>query len=149
MNDDLLARTGRNAFITACAAITFAAVVWTSWVVGPSVERFLTGPVVTKMRIVDLTGDGARTFVSIEFQKLRDCEFVGIAWYVKTDGAFERVPILLHQPRGDGMYTRPVGVQRAGPWEVSLTPRQLIGFSFVKMYHRCHGLWTTETDFYP
>jgi len=55
----------------------------------------------------------------------------------------------LAQPRGDGMYTRPVGVQRAGPWEVSLTPRQLIGFSFVKMYHRCHGLWTTETDFYP
>lgn len=134
-----------------CAAIVVAATFFTVFAVGPQVETWLF-PVTDKLRILELRGDrDNRSIVHVEFEKLRPCEFVGIAWFHGDPKlGFMRVPIELRRVTGDtSSPNRPEGLQRSGPWVISVPPDELRVNSFAVLYHRCHPFWLTTTDFFP
>ena len=134
-----------------CAIAIWFAVLWTSYLLGPAIETHYH-PAVSKLTIIEMKDDGhGRTLMRTEFTKLRDCEFVGIAWFRGSpDGTFERVPVVLIREPGDNSSpNRPLGRQRSGPWEIGMLPDEIRGNSFAKLWHRCHIFWLTETDFYP
>lgn len=138
-------------FKLACSVVIFFAFVFTAYAVGPALETTYW-PVVSKLEILSIkpTADG-RTEIRAAFRKMRDCEYIGLAWYVGTrPDNFERVSVILLRD-GDGTASpnRPVGYQKAGPWIVGLPPNELTGQSFAQLTHRCHPFWTTVTDFYP
>ncbi len=136
----------------ACITLIVFGLIFTLFTLGPPVEtRFF--PVVSKLRILKIeqfpTGESV---VQAEFNKLRPCEYVGIAWYKRNAelGDFERVPVILQRAPGDrSSPNRPEGVQRAGPWLISLSPDDVRDRSFAQLTHRCHALWVTTTDFWP
>jgi hypothetical protein len=133
-------------------AVTFFGTLFLAWTAGPFIERWAFGPVVSKLRIVHMAKiEGDHTELYAEFTKLRDCDYVGIAWFRGSpQGGFERVPVILKRPDYDrSSPNRPLGLQRAGPWEVFLKPEQIVSNSFARLSHKCHGLWTTTTDFFP
>lgn len=138
-------------FTAFCLAATFSFTVFLAWTAGPVVERWIFGPVVSKLRIVSLeeTADG-HSLLLAEFTKLRDCEYVGIAWFRRFDEGFDRVPVeLMRLPTDTSSPNRPLGTQRAGPCVIHLSPNELRTNSFAQLRHDCHGLWTTTTEFYP
>lgn len=130
--------------IAACTAI----VVWT---VGPSLETRYFAPV-SKLRILSMeaSADGG-TIVRAEFTKVRSCEYLGIAWFKGSpEGSFERVTLILMRSDEDtSSPNRPTGTQVAGPWIIGIPLDELLGNSFARLHHRCHGLWLTTTDFWP
>lgn len=134
-----------------CGVVIVLASLFTVWTVGPSLEtRFF--PAVSKLTVVEMHDDPAgRAVIMAEFTKLRDCEFLGLAWYRGDPaGGFERVPvILLRQPGDASSPNRPTGTQRAGPWLIGVPSSEIPGNSFARLSHRCHGFWITTTDFYP
>lgn len=138
-------------FTAFCLAITFSITVFLAWTSGPYVEKWLFGPVVSKLRIVSIDpAPGGHTFLSAEFTKLRDCDYLGIAWFRRYEAGFERVAVELMRSPGDtSSPNRPLGKQRAGPWKIHLTPSELKANSFSQLSHSCHGLWLTTTEFYP
>ena len=139
-------------FLTAFfLAATFSFTVFLAWTAGPYIERWMFGPVVSKLRIVSIEQTPAgHSLIKAEFTKLRDCSYVGIAWFRRMDEGFERVPVeLMRLPNDTSSPNRPLGTQRAGPWVVHLTPDELRTTSFAQLSHSCHGLWVTVTDFYP
>ena len=135
--------------------MTMAAVVLLSliWTVGPWLEtRVWPGPVVAKLKILKiemLTLE--KSLVYAEFEKLRDCDYDGIAWYKgKRDGVFDRVLIVTRRDPADiSSPNRPLGLQRAGPWEVALTREEILTNSFAELRHKCWPFWSTTTPFYP
>ncbi|MCW4115662.1 hypothetical protein NPA31_011875 [Aurantimonas sp. MSK8Z-1] len=117
---------------------------------GPMVEaRWF--PVLGKLRIVQVDALSPRTSVVMtEFDKLRDCEYLGIAWYYNEASAFERVSMVpIRDPDDTSAPNRPTGAQRAGPWRIAMSAEAVRGKSFVQAFHRCHPFWTTVTNFYP
>lgn len=134
-----------------CAAVIFVSTLYVVFLVGPAIETRLA-PVVSKLRVLSLTQDeNGMSIVDAEFTKLRDCEYVGISWFVgQPDGNFERVPVILMRRDGDtSSPNRPTGTQRAGPWIIGVPPAELRNNSFARLAHRCHPFWLTTTDFYP
>lgn len=110
--------------------------------VGPEIEtRFF--PVVENVQVENVTKveEGVAFYVS--FRKIRQCEFVGVAWYMGP----ERVGVEFAP--GHNLYpkTRPVGDQYAGPWMV----RNIQSLEETRAFsvHRCHPLWETVSPFYP
>ena len=106
-------------FTAGCMALTFFATLYAIWIVGPPLEtRFW--PVVSKLQIISMepAPDGF-TKIRAGFNKLRDCEYVGIAWFVGDRSiSFERVVVALNRdPKDTGSPNRPLGYQRAGPWD--------------------------------
>ncbi len=139
-------------FTAFCTAITFAATLYTIWLAGPWIEtRYY--PAVSRLKVLSSTVDretgGAS--ITVEFTKLRACEWIGIAWYRgKQDGLFERVPVTLGRRAGDtSSPNRSTGRQSAGPWIIGLSLDDLRSNSFAQLTHRCHPFWITTTDFYP
>ncbi|WP_105430240.1 hypothetical protein [Neorhizobium sp. T6_25] len=134
-----------------CAVVAFFAMVFTVYAVGPAMEtRFF--PVVGKLDILTIepTADG-QTQIRAAFRKIRDCEYVGIAWFSgDRPGDFDRVSVqLMREPNDTSSPNRPVGYQRAGPWIIGLPVSEVRNRSFAQLTHRCHPFWTTTTDFYP
>lgn len=130
--------------------VSAIAVILLLYGIGPTIETSYF-PVVDRLNLLsveEVVGDRARIFA--EFNKLRDCEFIGIAWYKgKRDGNFERVPVTLMRMPGDNSSpTRPLGLQRSGPWVIGMTPDDLRNNSFADLFHKCHPFWTTRTEFY-
>lgn len=134
-----------------CAAIIFFCTMVTIYTLGPLAEtRFF--PVVGKLQILRMDPlPGKKTAVFAAFEKLRNCEYIGIAWFSGSrQKGFERVPLVLYrQPGDDSSPNRPIGFQRAGPWEIALTAEEVRTRSFAELHHRCHPLWATVTEFYP
>ena len=134
-----------------CAIVIFFSFVFTTYAIGPALETKYR-PVVSKLEITSIkeTTDG-RTEIRAAFRKLRNCEYIGLAWYVGTrPDNFERVPVTLMRDQDDtGSPNRPIGYQSVGPWIIGLPPSQLRGRSFAQLMHRCHPFWTTVTDFFP
>lgn len=150
----LLGKPARFVFAAAagfCAAIIFACTLYFVFMVGPAVEtRFF--PVVSKLTVTSLAADETgQAVIGAQFTKLRDCEYLGIAWYRGSpSGQFERVPVILQRQEGDtSSPNRPTGTQRAGPWIIGMPPAEIPGNSFARLSHRCHPFWVTTTDFYP
>lgn len=132
-------------------ALAFSAAVYSLWMVGPYLERWLAGPVVGKLELTSVMGtQEGRSIVFVEFDKRRPCEFAGLNWYMITEnGAYIRVPVRLAELDTLTNNTRPIGKQSDGPWLVYLRPEDLISRSRAEVHHRCHGLWTTITNIYP
>jgi hypothetical protein len=127
-----------------CASIVF-------FTIGPAVEtRFF--PVVGKLQIlrIDELPDG-KSAIYAAFRKKRNCEYIGIAWYLGSRlVSFERVPLILYrQPGDDASPNRPIGFQKAGPWEVAIPADEIRSNSFAELSHRCHAFWISTTEFYP
>lgn len=110
--------------------------------VGPRLESAIF-PVVDNVQISDVTPTDLGVSFYVRFDKLRQCEFLGIAWYqdnVRVGVAFE--PGAENFPA-----TRPEGDQFAGPW--MLVGADRIEGTRAVVYHRCHPLWVTVSQFYP
>ncbi|NEH72253.1 hypothetical protein [Rhizobium leguminosarum] len=134
-----------------CGTIIFFASIFTVFAVGPAIEtRYL--PAVSKLTITSIeeTSDG-RTRIRVAFRKLRDCEYIGITWFVGSrPDSFERVSVVLMRDQNDtSSPNRPIGYQTAGPWIIGVPPEDLKNHSFAQLVHRCHPFWPTVTDFFP
>lgn len=121
--------------------------------IGPWVETRLF-PAVSKLNILTMTPNAAGdTIITASFDKKRDCEYIGIAWFHGRRGSdmgFERVPLILQRREGDtSSPNRPMGRQQAGPWIIAIPPAEIAGNSFAELYHRCHPFWVSRTEFYP
>jgi hypothetical protein len=139
-----------DAFKVFCGAVIVIATIFTVFLVGPAVEtRYF--PVVDKLIIDRMEWQGPSvTRIWATFRKLRECEYVGISWFSGTRDDFERVPVILHREKGDtSSPNRPVGYQHAGPWDIGVPIYDIPTKSFARLSHRCHGFWTTTTEFYP
>lgn len=146
------AATAIDAFKAFCATVIVIATTFTVYLTGPAIETKYF-PVVGKLIIDKAEWQGAEvTRVWASFRKIRDCEYLGIAWFRRgdDDDSFSRVTVILHRVTGDtSSPNRPVGYQHAGPWDVGVPIHELQTNSFARLSHRCHGLWTTTTDFFP
>ncbi len=135
-----------------CAFITFVALVFTLYRIGPYLEtQYL--PVVSKLEILSAVprNGGMQTELRAAFRKTRDCEYIGLAWFVgDRQTQFDRVSIILMRDQGDtSSPSRPLGYQKAGPWLLSIPPDDVKKRSFAQLFHRCHPFWMTVTEFYP
>lgn len=132
-------------------SVTFCFTVTSLLLIAPYVEtRWF--PVVSKMQISEMNAlTPERTAVYASFEKLRDCDYVGIAWFHGSrKTGFERVPIQLLRAPGDiSSPNRPLGRQTSGPWIVDIPIGEIRNNSFVELYHHCTPLWITATEFYP
>lgn len=150
-------RIGKLVFsgvIAFCAAAIFVSVMWTVWAIGPSVERAWR-PVVGKLEILSRVEiEPGITEINARFRKIRDCEYVSVAWYVgnpNSDFRQVRVQTIVdpEQLQEAQAPTRPLGTSIAGPWRVAMTADDLDNNSFAILTHRCHPFWMTTTNFYP
>ena len=134
-----------------CGSVIIMGVIFSVWAVGPSLEnRYF--PVVSKLKIADLRADSdGNAIIMAEFTKVRNCEYLGVAWYRGSrNQGFERVPVILQRRAGDRSNpNRPLGTQRSGPWLVGMPVVEIDGNSFAELFHRCHPFWISKTDFYP
>jgi len=134
-----------------CGSIAFFSLIFTVFAVGPALETRYW-PVVSKVEIISIeAGVGDTTIVRAAFRKLRDCEYVGTAWYEGTrPDNFERVSMtVLREPGDTSSPSRPVGQQKAGPWVIGMPLDSLLNKSFAQLTHRCHPFWMTTTNFFP
>ncbi len=133
------------------AAFIFFCTLVTLMTAAPMIEtRFF--PVLDKLEILTVEPLGENlSRVRAAFRKKRNCAYLGIAWYRGKQGdEFERVSVALGRDPGDvSSPNRPVGYQKAGPWDIGMPADEVRGNSFVEVYHQCFFAWTTRTEFYP
>ena len=125
--------------------------VFTVYAVGPPLETKWR-PVVSKLEILSVEpAPMGKTKIRAAFRKLRDCEYLGIAWFVGTRATdFERVSVeLMRDPNDTSSPSRPLGYQKVGPWVIGMPPDELRSHSFAQLQHRCHPFWNSITEFYP
>jgi hypothetical protein len=125
--------------------------IYSFFMLGPEVET-LYRPVLSKLIITEVEEVTPETsMVRAEFTKLRNCEYMGIAWYRGTEANyFDRVSMTpVKDPDDTSSPNRPVGTQSAGPWRLTMKAEEVRKNSFVQVFHRCHPFWTTMTRFYP
>lgn len=136
-----------------CAAVIFVCTMMVISTLAPLAETRYW-PVVSKLTVEQMVdnGDGTTNIYAF-FNKLRDCEYVNIAWYRgRPDGMFERASLVLLRKEGDtSSPNRPTGQQRSGPWILGIPADQVKGNSFARLTHRCWPapFWLSTTDFYP
>ncbi|MEP2641709.1 hypothetical protein [Roseobacter sp.] len=108
--------------------------------VGPYLEnRFfpvLRGP---QILIEEAGSNGVSFFVRLH--KLRPCTFEGVVWYADD----VQMPVDIAPSTGDAR-SRPLDGPYAGLWLVRGV--QTTTGSRAYVYHRCHPLWVTITEFY-
>lgn len=134
-----------------CATTLFFAFVFTVYAIGPSLETRYW-PVVSKLDVLSIRETAAgHTEIKAGFRKLRDCEYIGLVWFLGSrPDDFQRVSVILQREAGDtSSPNRPIGYQKAGPWIIGMSPADLRGKSFAQLVHRCHPFWMTTTEFYP
>lgn len=115
----------------------------------PAVGRWegLIAPAAGDFRITRIEGDGpAATLIWGDFARLRPaCQFRAAAWWL--DGNGTSVPVIVEHLRGS--IARAPGLNRFGPWRLSIPPDQL-HLSRAVVYHKCPWRpWLTETHLYP
>ena len=143
----MLLKTGLCALYSLAALCTVYAVL----LLAPWLETKYW-PVVSKMQIDQMYSEGLdKTRVMASFTKLRNCDYLGIAWYRGSrEFGFMRVPLeLMRQPNDVSSPNRPLGRQNSGPWIVSIPATEIYGNSFVELYHQCTPFWVTRTEFFP
>lgn len=134
----LILLTRAAAFLAICMALTPAI-----FSVGPYIEtRFF--PVVRGTMILNEERVKGGVSFFVQFTKVRQCEFLGLAWYVGQ----VRVPINFAPTAKNSPRTRPTGDQFTGPWLV-VTRKTSVKGNTAYAYHRCHPLWVTISEFYP
>ncbi len=109
-------------------------------------------PVVGKMKIEWMVEESdSQTKLYASFTKLRNCDYLGIAWFRgNRETGFIRVPLqLMRQPGDVSSPNRPLGHQKSGPWIVDIPQGEIEKNSFVELYHQCTPFWVSRTEFYP
>lgn len=108
----------------------------------------LEGAIRPVVRDVDISRmepvDAISTRIWGRFQKIRDCDFFGLDFYLGTPGHASRALLVFEE----GAKVRDDGYEDFGPWVVQLTPDQINTNSFAIAKHQCHFAWITETRFY-
>lgn len=105
-------------------------------------------PVATKLifESVETLGSG-HTQITVAFNKLRSCKFLGLAYYVKDDdGAQIRVPISTPLVRPGIDNNRSRGLNR---YTVIVETQVPVERWRVTVRHDCHPLWETLTVMHP
>ena len=101
-------------------------------------------PVVSKAEISSVVPGlvgGLRFYVN--FEKTRQCDFLGISWYDKNGVRL----ILDFEPSAKNTpTTRPSGKWNIGPWHLSGI--ETLEGTRAYVYHKCHPLWTTISRLY-
>lgn len=116
---------------------------------GPALGRIEGNfyPVVRGTKIVTVTDDGLTSVFEGTTEKVRDCDFVSIRWFVgQHDGPNRSDAQLLILERDK---LRPASAFEFGPWAVRLSEADLRQNSFAEVFHDCHMLFPTVTRFYP
>lgn len=120
------------------------AVLWFSFIAAAWSSVFLVKhtelsyfPVVKHTDIIESQFDprNKTLLVYLRFVKVRDCEFIKVAWY---DSEGHIVDVEFNDNRG----SRPPSFNEVGPWRVSLS--DLTG-SELYVQHRCHAGWSQWT----
>lgn len=135
---------------TILGAITVSVLLITVFVTMPVLEtRFF--PVVHKLLIDSIEPLGNQSIVRGTFNKVRQCDYIGIAWFERNQlGGLDRVQVQTRRDINDvSSPNRPVGWQSAGPWIIAIPADELKSNSVAELSHRCHPFWTTVTHFYP
>lgn len=128
----------------AIVAITLSLYVYGQSFGGKIEGRYFPVVIGVDVNRVEAVGD-TKARIWGEFQKVRECAFVGLAFYLGTPGNAARVDLDLEEASKQ----RAAGFEDFGPWLVQLDPEQLRGRAFAVVQHRCHPFWITETVFYP
>lgn len=131
---------------TVCSTILIMALIYATAEFGPMLESKYR-PVIVDFKIVRKEAAfGHRTAIYVSFNKIRDCAYIGTAWYKGSrKGGFERVAFrAVNLPNSP---SRPTGEQLAGPWVVDIPP-DVLEHSFAEYYHQCNPFFITRTPFY-
>lgn len=114
------------------------------FIFGPSLDGYYF-PVVDETQIIKIEEQPDHTTIfSGKSIKNRRCDFIRIAWY-KSDGRI-MVPVnleFIERPK-----LRYPGIFTFGPWKVNLTFNEVVNYSSAIVYHKCHFLWETQTQFW-
>jgi len=107
----------------------------------PTVEGRVM-PVTGKIVFVDVHPgpDGKSTLLRMKYEKLRDCELLGVTADHGGD------PLDFDRVDGGPPITVPTGWRISGVWRISVTDLSGIRIRWV---HRCNLFWTTVTVGYP
>lgn len=107
----------------------------------PRIEGALL-PVTGKIVFVEITlaPDGISTIARMQFEKLRDCEYLGVT----ADRAGE--PVSMEPVSGGAPISLPAGKRLSRPWLFGTLDLADIRIRWV---HRCNPFWTTVTVGYP
>lgn len=127
-------------------AIAFMPLVLT---IGPGLET-RHFPVFSKFDFVSVTEVApGRSEVVVAFDKLRDCDPAGYAWYIGRRGEGQFSELTVQSTSNGNSYGRPVGRQVSLPFQVNASPDQLKDV-FVDVFSRCpFQPWTTKSEVYP
>lgn len=115
---------------------------------GPVLDRNF--PVVTNTEIHKIKEiSNKEVEIWVTFDKRRNCEFLGLSWYIgdPNDG-FSKTWLIFLDDGKDSEPTRPAGKQIAGPWLIGISRDNLFLKSFALATHQCNPLWKTRTIFY-
>lgn len=121
-------------------------VVMVGFMVGPAIEtRFF--PVYGKFVLISTETDGKGTIAQFRYEKLRECQAQGFAWYVGELGAGSRqIPV---KPTGQINPSRSVGVHVTTPYMMDVSEEQLRNGVRAEIFNRCHPFWITRSEIYP
>ena len=126
------------------------------FVVGPRIEPILF-PVVTKFEIpaegIHRMPDGSTQISGVLIKARGECEPVKGSLTVFTDeftnsSDHPAKPVLVSFEPKVEWYTRPAGSQYFGPWTLTPPGPPLGPSLIIRIRHRCHPFWETETTLY-
>lgn len=104
-------------------------------------------PVSAKAHILTITpsADGG-SLIRVVWDKTRACEFDHLVWNrILPDGTLEPVKVTWTTDLG----SRSPGRNLSQTWHVAMPPEQIEGKSLAHVWHRCHPLFLTISQFYP
>jgi hypothetical protein len=116
---------------------------------GPAIGRIEGNiwPVVRGTQITEVDDDGVTSVFFGVSEKVRDCSFERIEWFIGDPLGGMRSPVQVIFLDRDKL--RPAAPFEFGPWGVRLSEETLREGSFAEVYHDCHPLFPTVTRFYP
>lgn len=119
------------------------------FVIGPWIET-KSFPVYSKFKIISVERlTDTQSKVIFRFNKMRQCEPQGFAWYFgEPGGAFRQLRIFIDRPKGVASI-RPLGIQETDPYVIDASVEDLANATFAEIFNRCHPFWLTRSEIYP
>lgn len=122
-------------------------IVWPFMVtLGPKLEGRLAPVVVGTHLTRVVPDDETHSLVYGSSTKRRECTYLKMEWfYGEPNGQHVLLPLeIMERSR-----IRENGEFGFGPWRLNLNADLVRDESFALVYHRCHPLWDTVTEFWP
>lgn len=120
-----------------------------AFALGPAVETKYF-PVFRQFKLVSIERiEPGLSRVVVSFDKVRECEPAGFAWYQGARHGNQFSEIAVRTVTMGNTVGRPVGQQLSAPFEVAANPEDL-GNIFVNVFSRCpFQPWVTKSEVYP